>query len=288
MTHCYWLKNGDNNTKFFHSFSSGRVARNSVISLTHDSGLITREQDIQKAFFQHMQSTLGEATATLRLKPKSLYPEEIDLTQLGLPFLEEEVAKAVCQLAKNKASGPDGIPNKFLQEYWPIIKKDIMAIVNLFYNHDLDLSDSNRANIIMIPKKEVACVVQDFRPISVINVIPKLLSKLLASRLSLRLKALVYIHQTTFIRGRYITEKIITTREILSHIKSTKNPTIFVKIDFLKAFDSVNWIFLEDIMIQMGFPIRWVKWVKDLLHSGTHPVWWLTVSLQISSNMGKD
>lgn len=91
-------------------------------------------------------------------------------------------------------------------------------------------------------------------------------------RLSTDLPDLVSIYQTAFIRGRHIAENFIATREILSHINETKNSAILVKIDFSKAFDSVNWKFILDVMTQRGFPNRWVRWVQDLLSSATSRV----------------
>lgn len=91
-------------------------------------------------------------------------------------------------------------------------------------------------------------------------------------RLSVELPELVSIYQTAFIQGRYIAENFISTREILSHINETKKSSLLVKIDFSKAFDSINWNFLIDIMIQRGFPNRWIRWVRDLLGSATSRV----------------
>lgn len=114
----------------------------------------------------------------------------------------------------------------------------------------------NQANIIMIPKKKGATAVHDFRSISVINAMPKLLSKFLALRLSVKLGELVSLHQSTFIHGLHIAENFIVTRDILNHINTTKNPSIMVKLNFSKAFDSINWDYLEEVLLQRSFPTR--------------------------------
>lgn len=115
-----------------------------------------------------------------------------------------------------------------------------MAIFASFYNLDLDLSGINMKNIVMIHKKEVAESVQDFRPISIINLVPKLISKVLANRLRPYLPTLSSVHQSAFVKGRHIAETFIATCEILQHIVTEKETAVFVKIDFSKAFDSVN------------------------------------------------
>lgn len=137
---------------------------------------------------------------------------------------------AVMQLGRNKSLGPDGIPSEFFQLYWSEIKPYILNMVQDFYRGTLDLKAVNHANIIMIAKKEAAERVGDYRPISVINIIPKLISKLLANRLKNKLPDLISVNQTAFIRGRQIAENFFATREILQHLEKNKKPAIFFKL----------------------------------------------------------
>lgn len=112
------------------------------------------------------------------------------------------------------------------------MKQFIVSMVQKFYSNNLDLKGINRANLVMIPKKEVAEGVGDFRPISVINVIPKIISKLLAIRLAYKLPDLISPNQTAFIKGRQIAEKkkkFNTTREIIHHLTKSKRKTVFIK-----------------------------------------------------------
>lgn len=117
----------------------------------------------------------------------------------------------------------------------------------------------------MIPKIQAPARVKDFRPISVINLIPKLISKILANRLRLKLPDLISPCQTAFIRGRQITDNFVATREVLQHIHKSKNPAVFLKIDFAKAFDSIEWDFLLSVLKARGFSDKWLSWVRELL-----------------------
>lgn len=101
----------------------------------------------------------------------------------------------------------------------------------------------------MIPKKDNPQTTADFRPISVLNLIPKLISKILANRLRLVLPSLISSNQTAFVHGRQISENFVTTRELLNHIDNQGNPAIFLKVDFQKAFDSIEWPFLNRVML---------------------------------------
>lgn len=147
-----------------------------------------------------------------------------------------------------------------------------MKLIQDFYAGNLNLQQLNRANILMIPKKEGANVVGDFRPISTINLIPKIISKMLATRLAHHLPDLISIKQSAFIRGRQISENFLATREILQHISQVKSPAVFLKLDFTKAFDSLNWGFLSTIMAARGLPDKWCMWIDHLLRTSSSRV----------------
>lgn len=269
---CRWLKAGDRNTRFFHALASSRQRRNTITNLTHEGQEITGDEEIRRVFRDHMLSILGSENSALRFDSMALYPHNPDLSFLGQPFTQVEIEVAVTQLASNKASGPDGLPNEFLKMHWNSIKDDVFTMVQAFYDHRLDLAPINRANIILIQKKETPRRVEDYRPISVINAVPKLISKILANRLRGVLSDLISPCQTAFVQGRQISDNFNATREILHHLAKTGNPIMFVKIDFAKAFDSVNWMFLFDIMQSRGFPDNWIKWIRDILTTASSRV----------------
>lgn len=173
--------------------------------------------------------------------------------------------ETVLSLANNRASGPDGLPNEFAKFYWPDIKTDIMSLINGFYDRSINIEALNTANIVMIPKREGVVQLKEFRPISIISLVPKIISKLLARRLASFLLALISINQTAFVKGRQISENFVALREVLQHISQAKEKAIFLKIDFAKAFDSVSWSFRFRVMEARGFPVKWLDWIRILL-----------------------
>jgi hypothetical protein len=94
-------------------------------------------------------------------------------------------------LPKDKAVGPDRFPTEFFQKYWDIIANDLHKVVTAFYHNQLDLWRINKAYITLIPKKDRADTLSDYRPISVLSSIPKIITKILASRQQPFLPALV-------------------------------------------------------------------------------------------------
>lgn len=148
-----WLKNGDRNTRYFHVMASAGNNRNTIKSVIHEGRDVTEEKEIAKIFLEHMRGLLGVQSRVLQFQPQNLYPNHNNLLQLAEPFHEEEVKLAVKGLAKGKASGPDGLPNEFIQTYWAELKGDILPIMDDFYHNRLDLREMNRANVVMIKKR---------------------------------------------------------------------------------------------------------------------------------------
>lgn len=107
--------------------------------------------------------------------------------------------------------------------------------------------------IAFIPKKEGASFVTQFRPISLLNEIYKIVSKVLANGLNAKISLLIDVAQTTFIKDRYILGSVATTQEILSHAHLHHLEAIFIKLDFKKAFDLVSWSFLLQLLQARGF-----------------------------------
>jgi hypothetical protein len=118
-------------------------------------------------------------------------PSEIDLSSLANPFTEEEIKITIFKLAKGKTCRPDGFPSEFFQNYWEIIKTDIIDLLNDFYDNKVDLWRLNKAHITLLHKTPGATRIKDFRPISVLSAISKIITKILAERLRLFLPHLI-------------------------------------------------------------------------------------------------
>lgn len=259
---CNWLKQGYKNTRFFHAFASSRLSGNKVLSLEHQGQRVEDPKLITGMFLEQLRGLLGTSKETMAFDPWTLYQIDPSLASLQDPFTIQEV----------ESSGPDRIPNEFLHTYWPSLKEEIMNVVQGFYQNQLNLEEINKANVVMISKIKSPATVNEFWPISVINLLPKLLSKILANRLRSRLLDLISTNQTAFIHDRQITKNFVATRETLQYISASKKQAVFLKIDFAKAFDSIEWDFLFKVMAARGFPPRWLNWIKVLLTTASSRV----------------
>jgi hypothetical protein len=109
---CKWLSVGDQNTRFFHAFASARLRINTVHVIQNNNNTYTSQSDIQGIFFHSLKDQLGTEKEVIYFHPQTLYPTSHYLQPLANPFSDDEIEKAVKELANNKASGPDGIPNE--------------------------------------------------------------------------------------------------------------------------------------------------------------------------------
>jgi hypothetical protein len=139
-----------------------------------------------------------------------------DMNQLLMdPFSREEVKKALFSISDLKASGLDGLHAIFLKRFWNMLGEDLTDEVLHTVNNASILEGWNDTTIVMIPKVENPDKVAQFRPISLYNVVYKVISRLLSSRLKVILPEIISHHQSAFVPGRLITDNILLAYECI-------------------------------------------------------------------------
>ena len=158
------------------------------------------------------------------------------LQHLEQEFSEEEVQHVVHQMQSDKAPGPDGFIGVFYKSCWNIIKQDILAAVNYFYtNHDQHYNLLNTAHVVLLPKKEEATVIGDYRPISLSHSFTKLISKLMSVRLADELSQLVSRAQSAFIKRRSIHDNFLYTQNLIRDLHRAKKTYSFSEARHCKS-----------------------------------------------------
>jgi hypothetical protein len=166
-----------------------------ICFLERSNKMVRNEFDICTALFvlsAGLRSTFSPELVAEEVAEGSL---TVDLEYLGLPshdlsdldaqIDENEVLESIMQLPSDKAPGPDGYTGRFYKVCWPIIKRDVMAVIAAIWCRKFQQFERlNTAFVTLIPKKEGAEEVKDFRPISLVHNIAKLVTKLMANRLS--------------------------------------------------------------------------------------------------------
>ena len=187
---------------------------------------------------------------------------------LTLPFLPEEVGRAILGLKTNSAPGPDGLPVIFFQFFWENIKAVIMPMFQEFYIGTLVMSRLNFGVITLIPKVVGATDIHQFRPITVINVIQRIFTKVSASRLAPILERLTHPFQFAFLKGRLIHDGILALHEIVHEVKARRQKGVFLKLDFQKAYDRLDWAFLRLALERRGLDDRMIGCIMQFVMSG--------------------
>lgn len=196
--------------------------------------------------------------------------ETIDLADMETIFTQEEAWNTIRDLPPDRAPGPDGFVGAFYQRAWPIIKHDLMAVMLKLYVEDgRGFGRLNRAHIVLIPKKADAEEIGDFRPISLTHSATKLFAKMLANRAQRRMKELVAANQSAFITGRNLHDNFLLVRQVARKIYARKEAGVFLKLDISRAFDSIAWPFLFDVLRNKGFGQKWLAWISILLKTST-------------------
>ncbi|WVZ54039.1 LOW QUALITY PROTEIN: hypothetical protein U9M48_004907 [Paspalum notatum var. saurae] len=240
------------------------------LSSTGDHVFLSQEdkQEVVTDFYSNLLGAAEKRDYTFDLS--AFHSQQLDLSNLNEPFTLEEVWATIKDMSLDKAPGPDGFTGRFYRSCWDIIKKDVLLILSAIHRgHVFKFRLPNSAFITLIPKSAEAASVKDYRPISLVHSFAKLVTKILANRHSPLLPNLICINQSAFVRGRSIHDNFMFVQQLAKKLHLSKEPHLLLKLDISKAFDTVSWSFLIEILQHLGFGLRWCNLIFLLLSSST-------------------
>ncbi|KAE8797184.1 retrotransposon unclassified [Hordeum vulgare] len=173
---------------------------------------------------------------------------EVENAELTVPFSPEEVGRAIASMKACSTAGSDGLPVVFFQKFWEILRPVIMPMFQEFYIGTLDMGRIGYGVIALIPKVVGASDIRQFRPITVINVVARIFAKVCATRLSPMAEQIAHPLQSAFLKGMRIHDGILALHEIVHKVASKGLKGVFLKLDFQKAYDRLDWSFLRLVM----------------------------------------
>ncbi|KAL2653622.1 hypothetical protein R1flu_021750 [Riccia fluitans] len=196
-----------------------------------------------------------------------LVSEEENIRLLEVPGAMELNDK-VKSLPLDKSPMEDGLPAEVLQELWDDLSPCCLEFIQEVW-HNKQIGKFNAGAIIkLIPKNEKKEALRNWRPISLLNLAYKLVGHILAKRMKDIIPKLVDEEQTGFIHGRSITDNIISLSLCQELALAQREPVIFCKLDFVKAFDRVQHSFLWATMWRMGFSPTIIELTQALVSEG--------------------
>ncbi|KAJ9675680.1 hypothetical protein PVL29_024549 [Vitis rotundifolia] len=246
-----WVKYEDCNSKFFHKVTNSRQNRNFIKFLENERGLVLDNsesitEEILLYFKKLYSSPPGESWRVEGIDWSPISEESA--SRLDSPFSEEEIFNAIFQLDRDKASRPDGFTIAVFQDCWDVIKDDLVRVFAEFHNSRIINQNTNASFIVFLPKKSQTMKISYFRPISLITCLYKVIAKVLSRRFRGVLHKTIHSTQGVFVQGRQILDVVLIANEIVDEKRRSGEEGVVFKIDFEKAYDHVNWDFLDHVL----------------------------------------
>ena len=237
--------------KFFHRAIARRKHSNTIMRIISKGITVLNPGEIKMVMFDHFKDPLSKNDPECVFKLGSISLTNISEEQKGdliKVFTMFEIEQALASTDGTKAPGPDGVNAGVLRSIWLEIRAEVMLLA-------------------LIPKVNNPSLPSQFRPISLMNSIMKLLTKVLARRLKCVMNTLVSAHQSAFIKGRHISYSILIANEIIHSLQYNKAAGVVLKINFEKAFDKIKWEFVFEVLRAMNFDHKWVDWISSIFKS---------------------
>lgn len=308
-----WGERGERGTKWFHSLAGHSSGHQPITSLQDAQGAV-------HSFTGRVGPSLLDAVAApfySSTSPSGLFrPTTPDMAAQDrlLGCLEQPLdsrlareaegptgdgtltlgclATALCDSANGKAPGPDGLPIEFYRKYWDLLGPLLVLVANEIFASGVPSMPEVWARGVILPifkgKGLPRDVLSSYRPITLLNVDFKLVSKAVADRMQLPLDSIVDPCQTAFIKGRWIGDNVLFHLGMAEHLAAVQQPGAVIILDIEKAYDRTNRPWLYRVAETCGFAGGMQRWIRLLTSGTTSRVTvngWLSSSFPVTSGL---
>ena len=178
----------------------------------------------------------------------------------------EEIRRLFFKLNPNKAPGPDGLTSGFFKATWETLGAEVVSSITQFFSSAFLPTSTNSTILTLVPKFPGATKISGFRPISCLNTVYKVISRLLVARVKPFLQDLILPCQTAFVKDRLLVENTVLASELVHGYHKNKGPKrIIIKVDIAKAFDTLSWEFLFSCLDSMQIPRHFLSMLKTCI-----------------------
>ena len=277
-----WVEQGEKPTKYFFNLEKKRQQKKDMTELNSHAGTLLKEsKDIRQEMNLFYKELFSEEDVDLDaqnwlLDQLSMSLDEEEQTSCEGLLTAEECRKALNGMDTGKSPGIDGLTTEFYLAFWAVLGNDLVEVLNYGFQHG-QLSVSQRRGLLsLIFKKGEKKDLKNWRPISLLCVDYKIGTKALAARLQKVLPTVLHEDQTCGVPGRSIFSNLNLIRDLIEYCNSKGLPLAIISLDQEKAFDRVNWNFLDRVLQKMNFGPEFRQWIRIIytdissacLHSG--------------------
>ncbi len=273
-----WYEQGETSSKYFHSLEKKKGQDKMWSKVKTENGEIKGDtQSIlneQVKFYKKLYTSEGfdnrEAQSLIENIESSLTDEQKN--KCDKDITEGEIRKAIKSMANEKSPGIDGIPKEFYEIYMDLIVPDLLEVIQeVEQTNSLSVSQS-RGVITLFYKAGGREIIANWRPITLLCVDYKIIAKVMAIRLKGVLKDIVHEDQKAFVSGRQILEGITQIRDVIEYTEMENTEAAIIFLDQQKAFDRVEWGYVNMVLKKFNFGEKFIKWVNILYKDSTSTI----------------
>ena len=258
-----WYNEGEKNSKYLLDLEKRHCRQNTITQLKINDILHECED-----FYKNLYSSKTQVNNS----SKDFFPQTRQvLKNENLYFCEGPLSSKECledlkSMASEESRGTDGLPSEFYKVFWEDIAESLTSALNFSFEIE-QLPISQRHGIIkLIPKKDTdPNLIKNWRPLTLLNCDYKIASKAIANRIKTVLPELISDYQSGFIKNRCISDNIRTLDSVIQYAANKNIPGLLLFLDFGKAFDTLEWSFIEKPLQHFGFGPSLSKWVRLFL-----------------------
>jgi len=270
-----WVAHGEKNTSYFYGLEKRNFHNQNITQVQANDGSIIEHPDqvmdcIQSFYSSLYKSALESDADSIRFDDFFIQEQIPSLTLEETVQMDEKITIAECELAlrqmpDGKAPGNDGLPAEFYKKFWPELGHFLYDMYMSVFVQESFVGNVTSGTIRLLPKPEKNLLaINNWRPITLLNVDYKIISKTMANRVKKVIEKLIHPDQSGFIQGRYIGIGVRTLIDIAEYCADCDIPALLVALDIQKAFDSLEWPFLFKALASYGFGTQFQKWVQLL------------------------
>ena len=264
-----WIEQGERPTRYFLNRGKQLASQKTITEINDNGHMITGDQPILRYCADHYSKIFSAEGVNEEKMLRFLNSNDIPkLSAVEKQICEGLIENSECKFAlsmmnKNKAPGITGFTAEFFLHFWNDIGDIITTYINDAYTNGFFITQK-RGIITLIPKKGDQTSLQNKRPICLLDIIYKIVAKVMAIRLGKVINNLISPEQTGFIKGRYIGENLRLLSDVIDYCNLDKIGGLVMACDYRAAFDSIEHDFIFAALQTYNFGDGFIQWVKLL------------------------